>query len=212
MRRIAPLLAALVLAGCDQIGDPLTALGARPPSPDEFKVIARAPLVVPPSARQGGAALPRPEPGQRSPLEPDPRGAARAALLGGGASGGTAGASRPAERALLAAAAEGAEADIRATLGADAEAQRRREEENYTPPTVFELFGFGDPDAPDPETLVDPVAESRRLQREGVPAPSDPESAAPDTAAAEAATAEREARTLAPRDRRIDGTVIRAPF
>lgn len=224
MRRalIGPLTL-LALAGCDQVGDPLTALGARPPAPDEFRIVAREPLVVPEGVRGGtNASLPSPRPGARSPLEPDPQSVARAALLGGGvpagsvATGGTVAgepspAPSPAERALLATAAANADTDIRETLGADAARAEAEAEAEFEPPTIAELFGFGDAAGPDPETLIDPVAESQRLQRRGVAAPNDPDAVAPEIEAAAEGAAEE--RAPSPRDRRTrDGTLIPAPF
>lgn len=182
--------ALLALAGCSQIGDPLEALGARPPAPDEFKIVTRAPLVVPRSVEgQQAAALPRPDPGRPTPLEPDPTRAAAVALLGPTAVVGEAAAPSRGERVLLDAATQGAQADIRETLTEET-AARNAEDANapYDPPSVAELLGIGgsDPDAPDPDTLVDPVAESQRLQRSGIPAPADPTAIAAAAAEAEA--------------------------
>ena len=53
----------LALSACGAIGNPLEALGARIPPPDEFQVIVRKPLVMPASA-----TLPEPRPGVPSPL------------------------------------------------------------------------------------------------------------------------------------------------
>lgn len=66
--------AGLVLAGC---GSTRQALGMAKVVPDEFRVVTKAPLVVPPDY-----ALRPPSPGEPRPQELQPESAARAALLG----------------------------------------------------------------------------------------------------------------------------------
>ncbi|MEM6489605.1 MAG: DUF3035 domain-containing protein [Pseudomonadota bacterium] len=184
---VAACTLAVVLAGCERIGDPLEAMGVRPPAPDEFMIAKRDPLVVPPGvAGTTPAPLPRPTPGAPSPLNPVPQADAIAALRGAGvpaAGAGVAGtgfAAAPVsagEAALIGAAASARDPSIRDTLVAEARAAEVAEAEGpYQPPTVLELLSLSDEDeeAPDPETLIDPVAESQRLQREGVRTPNDP--------------------------------------
>lgn len=173
--RAATLAALLAMAGCDTIGNPLVALGRKPPAPDEFQVVSRAPLRMPASAD-----LPTPRPGVPSPLEPDPRAEAIAAL-GGSPAAGTAAAPSPGEAAILESAdAASADPAIRTTLAEEA----AEEDGAYERPNVFELIGLsgGDPvvEEVDPGEALDPVAESQRLQREGVRAPNDPEARAPE--------------------------------
>ncbi len=67
----------LALSACGSIGNPLEALGAKIPPPDEFQVIARKPLMMPATA-----TLPEPRPGASSPLDPDPHRDALQALFG----------------------------------------------------------------------------------------------------------------------------------
>lgn len=67
-------LGAVGLAGCQSTAH---ALGMDKITPDEFRVVARAPLVVPPDY-----ALRPPAPGEPRPQELQPESAARAALLG----------------------------------------------------------------------------------------------------------------------------------
>jgi hypothetical protein len=67
-------VAGLALCGC---GSASKALGVGKNSPDEFRVVARAPLVVPPDY-----SLRPPAPGQPRPQELQPETAAHAALLG----------------------------------------------------------------------------------------------------------------------------------
>lgn len=68
------LLAAVGLTGCQSTR---TALGMTKVTPDEFRVVTKAPLVVPPDY-----ALRPPAPGKPRPQELQPESAAREALLG----------------------------------------------------------------------------------------------------------------------------------
>lgn len=68
------LLAGLGLAGCQSTQQ---ALGLSKVTPDEFRVVTKAPLVVPPDY-----ALRPPAPGKPRPQELQPESAARLALLG----------------------------------------------------------------------------------------------------------------------------------
>jgi hypothetical protein len=68
------LVAAAGLAGCSSAGK---ALGMGKVTPDEFRVVTKAPLVVPPDF-----ALRPPAPGEPRPQELQPESAARTALLG----------------------------------------------------------------------------------------------------------------------------------
>ena len=74
--RTLALLAAsgLILAGCNSVGQ---ALGASKVTPDEFRVVTKAPLVVPPDY-----ALRPPAPGEPRPAELQPESAARQVVLG----------------------------------------------------------------------------------------------------------------------------------
>jgi hypothetical protein len=65
---------ALSTQGCASLGDKL---GLNFQAPDEFKVVAKAPLVVPPDY-----ALRPPAPGEPRPQELEPESAARMALIG----------------------------------------------------------------------------------------------------------------------------------
>lgn len=70
----ALLVAGAALGGCAQAG---RALGMGKVTPDEFRVVAKAPLVVPPDF-----ALRPPQPGEPRPQELQPESQARLALLG----------------------------------------------------------------------------------------------------------------------------------
>ncbi|MEM9764033.1 MAG: DUF3035 domain-containing protein [Pseudomonadota bacterium] len=186
----AVLAGATALAGCDQIGNPLDVFAAKKPSPDEFKVVARAPLYVPPQVQAGldVQVLPSPRPGAPSPLDPQPGREAQAALLGAGAgSAGVASAPSRGEQVLVGAAATGADGEIRTTLVEDeAAAAAAAADGPDEPPSVLELVGLSEPPAFDPEDVIEPVPESQRLQRSGLPSPNDPTATADP---AEAATA-----------------------
>ena len=159
----------LALAACGAIGNPMEALGARIPPPDEFQVIARKPLMMPATA-----SLPEPRPGAPSPLDPDPHRDAQQALLGTRAgSVVSAVAPSPGEQVLLTSAnAAAASSNIRVQLEED----KITIEENkpYEPPSVGELLFGTDSKKLDESQLLDPVAESQRLQRQGNVAPVDP--------------------------------------
>ena len=73
-------VAALSTVGCAAAGK---ALGVSKTVPDEFRVVAQAPLVVPPDY-----SLRPPAPGQPRPTELLPEAQARAAMLGAGAGAG----------------------------------------------------------------------------------------------------------------------------
>src|SRR3954468_6832898 len=68
------LIAATGLAGCQSTRN---ALGLTKVTPDEFRIVTKAPLVVPPDF-----ALRPPSPGEPRPQELQPDSAARSALLG----------------------------------------------------------------------------------------------------------------------------------
>lgn len=71
---VAVLVTGLGLAGC---GGARQALGMTKVTPDEFRVVTKAPLVVPPDY-----SLRPPSPGEPRPQELQPESAARTALLG----------------------------------------------------------------------------------------------------------------------------------
>lgn len=166
----AAMLAALVtVSGCDRVGSPLEALGAKIPPPDEFQVIASKPLQMPPDAN-----LPEPRPGAASPLEHDPHADARAALLGvTGSSVDPAAAPSSGEQVLLSSAnATSASSDIRVQL----EAEKRQADANkpYEPPSLIDLLSVSKKEKLDETELLDPQVESERLQQAGTSTPVDP--------------------------------------
>jgi len=73
------LLSATALTGCARAKEEL---GMTRRTPDEFAVVKRAPLEIPPDLNQV-AALPVPRPGMQRPQETSPEQSAQAAILGG---------------------------------------------------------------------------------------------------------------------------------
>lgn len=121
-------LAALpLLGGCDTIRD---TFGTARQAPNEFEVVTRAPLTVPPDFQ-----LRPPEPGAPRPQEQTPRGAAEAALTGGApapAAGRSAG-----ETALLRAAkAENADSSIRQIINTEY-TQLAEKDESFVDRLIF---------------------------------------------------------------------------
>jgi len=163
----------LALQACDTFGSPLEAMGSKIPPPDEFQVIVRAPLMMPATAN-----LPEPRPGAASPLDPDPHRDALRALLGTSGSPVVSSIAPSAgEQVLLSSAnAAAASGDIRVQL----EEEKIAKEENkpYEAPSIGEFLGFGEGEKLDESALLDPVAESQRLQRQGNVAPADPNASA----------------------------------
>lgn len=174
MRVPAVLVLALPLAlgACAGFRTPFDSLLAPPQAPDAFLVLSRAPLQMPPSL-----ALPEPRPGAVSPLEPTPLVDAQVALLGRPVDAAGGAAPSAGEQSLLAAAgAAAADPDIRATLVAEADPDRA--DKPYEAPSLFALV-FGD-ETLEPEDVIDPGAEARRLAAEGVITPLDPNALPPE--------------------------------
>ncbi len=162
---VAVLGLAVALGGCgNQVRQ---ALGMTKRSPDEFQVVAHAPLTLPPDY-----SLRPPEPGAPRPQEGTARDQAQTALFNNGTgtdystgssfstgfdsstdTGQSAG-----EVALLQnAGATGLDSDIRAQIDAETAAQVERDQ------TLIERLVFWR--SPEPYgTVVDPVAETERLR------------------------------------------------
>jgi hypothetical protein len=113
-----------------------------------------------------------------SPLEPDPQRDAVQALLGASASPETVEAAPSAAEMVLLRSANAAatSSDIRVQLEED----KIQEEaaKPYQPPTIGELFTGRKSEKLDETELLDPIAESQRLQREGLLTPVDPNAVA----------------------------------
>jgi predicted small secreted protein len=140
------LLAATALAGCSGTRE---ALGLGRNVPDEFAVVSRAPLAMPPDY-----SLPPPTPGATRPQEESATATAEATMFGSGV------AVLPESRAevdlLAEAGADSADPGIRQVV--DREAVTLAESDETF---VDSLLFWQSP--PPPGTVIDPAAEQRRL-------------------------------------------------
>lgn len=159
----------LALPACDTLGSPLEALGARIPPPDEFQVIARKPLVMP-----AAATLPEPRPGAPSPLDPDPHRDALQALFGTSGSPVVSTIEPSAAEQVLLSSANAAVASSEIRVQLEEERIQQEAAKPYAPPSLGELLTGRKSKKLDESQLLDPVAESQRLQREGYVTPVDP--------------------------------------
>ena len=100
--------------------------------PDEFAVIPSAPLQLPGNF----AALPEPNPGQRSPLLPDARSEARSILFGEAAPEAANARLSPSEAALVSATGAASSGNIRQQLDAD-QAKLEDEQSLYVLDNIF---------------------------------------------------------------------------
>lgn len=143
--------AALSLSACTNVRE---SLGLQKDSPDEFAVLTRAPLEMPPEL-----ALPPPQPGMPRPQEQSPVKKAQETLLGAEK---VAGEGSQSEDALLSAAgAENAQASIRETVN-----QETAELNDRNQPIGKRLLSLGTSgEEPNSATLVDPKKELERLQK-----------------------------------------------
>lgn len=160
-RKTALALAAcaVVLAGCGGSGGQVRdALGLTTRAPDEFQVVQRAPLVLPPDYN-----LRPPQPGAPRPQEPSPRDGARADLLGGGVglSPIAGGEVSPGQQALLGRArTDQADPEIRRRLGEEVGLARLDER-------MFAFILSWQRGADADGVAIDPFAESERLRAQG---------------------------------------------
>lgn len=144
-----------LLSACG--GDTARTLGFTRDAPDEFQVVTRAPLSLPPDMSN----LPVPRPGAVRPQELSAREQAESTLVPAAALGRGQGASRPSsgESALLSRAGSGAPVsrDIRRQVD---EESLRVNRPNQT--LVDRLMFWRDP--PAPGVVVDPQRESQRIR------------------------------------------------
>ncbi len=143
-------LLALTLAGCEGMKDQL---GLNPTAPDEFAVVTKAPLVLPPDF-----SLRPPQPGAARPQELSARGSARAALMGrAGAPASGASLSRGEVALLSLAEADKADPLIRTVVNRET-TQLVVDSKSFTDRLLFwqkpGVFG----------TVVDPAKEAQRLR------------------------------------------------
>jgi hypothetical protein len=147
------LLAGLALSGC---GDTRKALGFDKAPPDEFKIVNRAPLSLPPDY-----ALRPPQPGATRPQEQGVPEQARQVLLG---------ATAPAARPAASPTASAGESALLAKVGASNTDPRIREMVNRDSVALADadrtfldrIVFWKKPDPPG--TVVDPQAEAQRLR------------------------------------------------
>ncbi len=156
LRRLSLSLCILALAGgglsgCG--GETRRALGLEKRSPDEFAVVSRAPLTVPPDFR-----LRPPEQGAPRPQEMSTADQARDAVFGGRSQTRRSGTTRGEGSLLKQAGADQAVLGIRSVVDRETSVLAR-EEKTFTDRLVF----WRDPEPTG--TMVDAAAESRRLRQ-----------------------------------------------
>ena len=139
MRRgiiVAGVIVVMALGGCDTVRE---TVGLTKRAPDEFTVVTKAPLVIPPDF-----SLRPPQPGARRPQETPPRERARRALVGSGRQGAAAANASPAagprsggEGALLKqAGALDADSSIRKTINRET-TQLAEQDSSFTDRILF---------------------------------------------------------------------------
>lgn len=144
------LVGAAALAGCGQ--DTARTLGFSRDAPDEFQVVTRAPLSMPPSMTD----LPVPRPGAPRPQEAGGRDGGEG-LLAPSTAFAAAAPRTASESALLAQAGPAAPAGVRRRV--DEEALRLEQPDQR----LVDRLMFWRP-APPPGTVVDPTRETQRLR------------------------------------------------
>lgn len=170
VRLLALALVATLSACGGSSGDPtrqslLRTIGLRQPPPDEFLVVERKPLEMPPSLRE----LPPPTPGGVNRVDPQPLEDASALLSNAGRPVASA-APSPGETAFLATTgADAADPAVRDTLVAE-DAALKEGGQRYGLRTFFGRQTFD----PYRTEVLDPQAETQRLREQGVATPAAP--------------------------------------
>lgn len=150
-RLIAPVTAVALLSGCGDSSLSRT-FGLTRDAPDEFTVVTRAPLSMPPDY-----SLRPPQPGAPRPQDQSDRSLAESALVPEAALGGGQGGISPGQAALVRDAGGGAPADIRQRV--DQEARLGASDDSF----IDKLLYWRKPDAS--QAVVDPQKEAKRLQQ-----------------------------------------------
>lgn len=145
---------ALALSACSD--ETKQDLGLVKTAPDEFAVVARAPLSVPPDY-----SLRPPMPGAQRPMETSPRDSARQTVFGEEDMNRSAG-QQPSGSFMDRIGANQADPSIRTKV--DQETAQGAED---TRSTASRLMFWKDAEASKEGTPIDPVAERERLQQEG---------------------------------------------
>lgn len=164
----APLAAVVALSGCeissDSTGDFRDQFGVAQGAPDEFLIIAKQPLQMPPSFD-----LPRPQPGAPNLVDPNPNAIAYSALYQSTQTDGAVAISAGERVLLKGAKAEGDNSAVRAALADDLPEETNQ---NFL---LDNLFGL-----PIPANLNEikgdlaSAEEVERLRRQGLPTPAAP--------------------------------------
>lgn len=143
--------AVLALSAC---GNPKKSLGLEKNAPDEFSVVPRAPLALPPDY-----AMRPPQPGADRPQEISTRDLARSQMIGsaGGAGSADLGGSNGESALLRQAGTNRADPNIRTTVNRESSILAE-EDRSFTDRLVFWRK------AEEPGLAVDPNAESRRIR------------------------------------------------
>ncbi len=152
-----------VLAGCSDVRD---TIGLTKDAPDEFSVVRRAPLEIPPGLT--AAALPPPRPGMPRPQETAPSEDAREALTGSKSEVYAAEASASEDVLLQKTNADQTDPSIRRTLDKESE-----ELKDVNKPVIQKLTGLAKGESENSATIVDAQKEYERLKKnkeEGKPA------------------------------------------
>lgn len=158
MRKIMLLAVAtssLILSSCDGVKKEL---GLDRRSPDEFMVMKRAPLEIPENIPSSISQLPEPQPGLQRPQETAAKSQAVEAIIGTESKVTSQTQSSAEQKLLQKAGANEAPNNIHRLVNKEAS-----EQDNSQRPVLKKLLSIGE-DTPE-ATVVDPVEEAKRLQK-----------------------------------------------
>ncbi len=149
-------LCAVLLTGCSDLRGQL---GLNKEAPDEFAVVRRAPLEIPPGI--SNSALPPPRPGMPRPQEQSPEELARETVTGSTSGREYLQTQSSAENVLLKkAGADEVDSSVRRQIDSET-----RELNDRNVPVVQRLTGVGGSGAETSATVVDAEAEFERLKK-----------------------------------------------
>ena len=152
IRLIAPVATVVLLNGCGADNSFTRTFGLVRDTPDEFTVVTRAPLSMPPDY-----TLRPPQPGAERPQDQSDRSLAESALVPEAALGGSRAGITAGQVALVRDAGGGAPADIRQRV--DQEARLASSDDSF----IDRLLYWRKPETQ--KVVVDPQLESKRLQQ-----------------------------------------------
>jgi Protein of unknown function (DUF3035) len=150
LRVAAPAIIVVLSSGCS-FNSLSRTFGLTHDAPDEFTVVTRAPLSMPPDFN-----LRPPQPGAIRPQETSDRALAESALVPEAALGGTPAGMTPGQAALVRDAGGGAPANIRQVV--DQEARLNTSDDSF----IDKVLYWRKTDTQ--KAVVDPTAEAKRLQ------------------------------------------------